>query len=148
MHQWSLAPGPYENWMGYNNGTNPTPSYWAHVGYIPVLFLSSLILMIDDRIYINTVLSTHWRLSFCVSNLYGSFTFVEIFPRLGKKYIFHWFLDFCIWSLKIFLLTLVLPIGVLTLGILQAYLHVSFSMLASMELTLLRATELMLVTLQ
>ena len=37
FHQWnypmSLALGPYENWRGYINGTTPTPSYWANVGY-------------------------------------------------------------------------------------------------------------------
>ena len=30
----SLAPGPNENRRGYINETTPTPSYWAHAGYI------------------------------------------------------------------------------------------------------------------
>ena len=37
----SLAPGPYENWRGYINGTTLTSSYWAHPGYSTTAILGS-----------------------------------------------------------------------------------------------------------
>ena len=75
----SLAQGSYKNWGGYIKGTISIPKLLSSHSLHPCSILSSLMIMIDDRIYINTVLSTYCGLSsFFVSVIPEDYFFISV----------------------------------------------------------------------